>query len=111
MPRIARLSQTITLHLQVLGAEDEHGNPTTTDSDTDVPGFITAQFPQENSSGEIVGGGFRLYLDSGASLSGWDACSVDSLRYEIIGTPWAVFNPRTAKVHHIEANIRRAGVS
>ena len=111
MPRVARLSQTITLHVHTAGAEDDHGNPTVTDTDTDVPGFISAQFPQESGDGVIVGEGYRLFLNAGAVLEGWDAVTAESQRYEVIGAPWPVFNPRTAKTHHIEANLRRAGVS
>jgi len=111
MPRVARLSQAITLHLRTEGPEDEHGNPTVIDSDRVVPGLISQQFPQESGDGIVVGEGYRLYLNPGDTLEGWDACTIDSLRYEVIGAPWPVHNPRTASVHHVEVNLRRAGTS
>lgn len=106
-----RLSQSVTLHLATPGAEDDHGNPTVVDADSVVAGFISLQFPQESRDGAIVGEGYRLFLEASSPLEGWDAVSIDGHRYEVIGAPWPVWNPRTARVHHVEANVRRADTS
>lgn len=107
-----RLSQTITLHL--LGApsgEDDHGNPIETEGATDVPGFISRQAPTQSQEGAVVGEGFRLFLGPQAPLTGWDAVTESGRRYEVIGRPWQVFNPRTARYSHTEADIKEAGTT
>jgi hypothetical protein len=106
---LRRLTQEVTLHLRTPGAEDEHGNPAIVESDLIVQGFASRQIATEPAQGQgaVVGESLRLFLDASAPLTGWDAVTVEDYgKYEVIGRPWRVFNPRTAQVHHTEADIR-----
>lgn len=100
------LKMPVTLHLRSPGAEDEHGNPVDTETNVVTVGHVALQRPVEEDS--TVGEQFRLFLKAGEILSGWDAVTAGGFKYEVIGQPWEVFNPRTGVVHHIEADIRRA---
>lgn len=104
-----RLTQEVTLHLKTAVTEDDHGNDIYSESDQVVRGFAGEQVRTEAGGGEVVGEGLALYLQHDSPVTGWDACTIGGLRYEIVGHPWRVFNPRTAEVHHVRADIRRAG--
>lgn len=110
MPYEALLTEAVTLHLRTPGAEDEHGNTATVEEDVEVPGYASRQIATEPAGGDaaVVGESLRLFLRAGAPVTGWDAVTIAEVKYEVIGVPWAVWNPRTAIVHHVEADIRRA---
>lgn len=113
MPYNALLTQTATLHLRTPGTEDEHGNSAMVESNLEVPGFASRQVATEPAPGQgaVVGETMRLFLRSGVPLTGWDAVTIGGERFEVIGAPWEVFDPRRANVHHVEADIRRASTS
>jgi len=103
-----RLTEPVTLHLRTPGAEDEHGNPATTESDLEVSGYASRQIASEQGeAGVVVGESMRLFLAAGTPLTGWDAVTIGGQEYEVIGDAWEVFNPRLGAVHHVEADIRR----
>lgn len=105
-----RMTQVVTLHTRANGAEDEHGNPTQVETDTVVMGFASLQVGSEALQGAVTGARYRLFLMAGAPITGWSAATVDGVKYEIVGRPWPVFNPRTQLVHHIEADMAVASV-
>jgi hypothetical protein len=102
-----RLTQAVTLHARTAGAEDEHGNPTTLEVDLEVAGFASRQVATEGADAVAVGEQMRLFLAADAPLTGWDAVTVMGEKFEVIGAPWEVWNPRTGAVHHVECDIRR----
>lgn len=106
-----RLVQDIVLNLRVEGAEDEHGNPTWTTLPTAVQGFASELVTGEAQEGAVLEGSMRLYLAADSPITGWDSCTFDGYDWEVIGLPWKVFNPRTAEVHHVEADIRRGNTN
>lgn len=105
------LTVPVTLHLQ--GAQtgvDEHNNPVrSTETDVETMGFIGQQNSSESDPERTQQEGFRLFLEATAPIDGWDAVTAFGLRYEIVGPPWHVVRGINGSIHHIEADIRRAG--
>ncbi len=102
------LTMDATLHLRSPSTEDEHGDPTTVETDVATRCFVSRQTATEVGVEQTAAETFRLYLPFDAPLDGLDAVTVMAQRYEVDGPPWFVFNPRTVVVHHVEATLRRA---
>lgn len=91
------------------GADDEYGNPTETTTTTIVWGELQQQSRNEEGGGRhVLEGVYRLFVEPGASVVGWDRVTIGGVDYEVDGPPWQVRNPRTGTISHVEATLRRA---
>lgn len=52
---------------------------------------------------------WRIFFPVGTEIDADDVVSVDGLEYEVDGEAWAVRNPRTQTMSHVEANVVRVG--
>ena len=52
---------------------------------------------------------WRLFLPATVAPRGWDALRLpgDGVMFELEGDAWAVRNPRSGQVSHVEARVRR----
>jgi hypothetical protein len=99
---------------------DDYGNPLPTDPDTDPADNAyeldtVCELQQQDrdepaAAGELSDTVWLLYLPPGTELDTGDAVDVDGYgRFELVGDPWAVRNPRTGVASHVEATVRRTG--
>ena len=61
----------------------------------------------EAGEGAIQETTWRAFLPATASLTGSDALMVDSIRYELVGDAWPVWDPDARAVSHVEAQVKR----
>jgi hypothetical protein len=105
----ALLTRAATLYRRTYdGPPDELGDPTW----TEITGPVACELQQAGST-EALGDAvqvstWRVFLPVGASdVGGWDALELDGDRYELVGDPWPVWNPRLAAYDHVEALVQR----
>lgn len=96
----------------------EHRGTTSTDPDygNDVPGTVsiteTEGYVEQTEATEITVDretyrtDWRVFLPAGVVIDGSDRIVHGSRRLEVIGSPHAVWNPRTRTTHHLEIRAR-----
>lgn len=103
------MTQTATITPQA--GTDAYGDPLPAGTPFDVACWLFQTRRDEKRT--IVGEDMQaetwtLYLPPGTTVDGNDNVAVDGVTYEVVGPPWPAFNPRSRKVTHIEATLRRA---
>lgn len=90
------------------GAVDRYNSPTWVETSTaGVACYIEQTQPKELTIGrETQIADFLGAFLADTVLDGSDRVIQGTHTYEVIGPPWEVWNPRTASVDHIEANLR-----
>ena len=61
--------------------------------------------PEETRDRETALSRWRVFLPAGTSLTYRDRVTYDGTTFAVDGTPHEVWNPRTRRVHHIEADL------
>lgn len=116
--RLFTLTATITRVEPDPDNPDEYGNPGMTETEVTAACELQQVQRSENTidsaaqaedwalfvdpMGEDEGG----YLIE-VELEGSDRVEVGGVTYELVGPPWAVRNPRTQVITHIEARVRQ----
>lgn len=90
------------------GEVDEYGDAVKTLTETSVSCELQQQRRNEDDEqAEVAESRWRLFLPAGTEVDTGDAIEVGGDRYELVGEPWPVHNPRTEEISHIEATVRR----
>ena len=89
---------------------DDYGNAIDTESTIDTVCEIQQRRRDEPADqGELSSTDWLGFFPAGTALDTGDAVQVDGERFELVGDPWPVRNPRTRAVSHIEASLRKVG--
>ena len=64
------------------------------------------EHPGDNDMSDVR---WTVIFPVGTEIDADDVVSVDGLEYEVDGEAWAVRNPRTQTMSHVEANVVRVG--
>lgn len=103
------LSQPISIRRMTANTVDEYGNTIQTqDGDLiDTFGYLeqTESVETLNDRDTIVSG-LTLWLGVQDGLSAFDIVYISGQDYQVDGTPWTVFNPRTGQESHIQAKLK-----
>lgn len=96
------------VHRAQTGAVDRYNSPTWVETTTsNVACYIEQTKPTEITIGrETQIADYLAAFLVGTVLDGSDRVIRGSHTFEVVGPPWEVWNPRTASVDHIEANLR-----
>lgn len=90
---------------------DEYGDPTWAETAAETVCELQQESAVEANGQAVEDTTWRLFLPPGAASPeeprGWDAVRVSGVTYELDGDTWAVRNPRTGGVSHVEARVRR----
>lgn len=108
------MSLTDLLNLSVTivrRSEDDEGfDPSPVETTTQVLGELQqTQRSEPVAEGELSVTTWLLVLPAGTVIGTGDAVIVDGGRYEVVGNPWPVRNPRTQLPSHVEATLRKTG--
>jgi len=100
-------------HLAPGGETDEYGNPIDTVRVSGVfKGYAWLVKDDERTvAGDVTTQEWRLVLEANAGrrIGSPDRVTVEGDRFEVIGLPWIVTNPRAkGSVSHVEVTIRRS---
>lgn len=107
------LTRPCTLILRTdSGERDRHNNPIRDEAEIETLCELQQRRRDEpGDHGELSDTLWDLFLPAGTIAETIDAINVDGQRFEFVGDPWRVRNPRTKLVSHVEATVRRtAGV-
>jgi len=98
---------TCTVHQTGHAGKDEYGDVeyATTDVQTTCLLQQTSTTDDEGHVRQISQ--WRLLLPPEVGLNGWDSITVDGQSYVLTGDAWAVMDPLTRRVHHVEAVVER----
>lgn len=91
------------------GDTDELGNEKPSEAELEsVCEIQQNRRDEDESQGELSASDWLGVFPAGTALDTGDAVIVDGLgRFELIGAPWQVRNPRTQTESHVEATLRR----
>lgn len=110
----ALLTRPVTIIHRTAGAgagADEYGNPipaeTTVQTVCELQQTERAAVNEPAGRGELSDTHWLLILPAGTQIDTSDAIIADSRRFELIGDPWPVRNPRTGSESHVQATVRR----
>lgn len=97
------------IHRDPSGSTDDYGNeiPAETSEET-VCELQQRSREEQPDQGELGDSLWLLVLPAATEIDTGDAVVVDGYRFELVGPPWTVRNPRTRTVSHVEATVRRA---
>lgn len=103
------LNLPVTIRIRAEDGRDVYGDPTTSTSDVVTVGYLDQRLRSEDESdgSQTQEDRWRLMVPADTTVSGWDQVLVGGLAYEVFGPPWPVYNPRTRRVSHVEATLRR----
>lgn len=88
------------------GAADEYGNPTAIVDELATKCELQQSGARDELDGAVQVVTWRVYLPPDAPALGWDALRLaDGRVLELNGHAWAVTNPRTGELHHVEAYV------
>lgn len=104
------LRHPVDIHRRDEGPPDSDGVPTFTPDVVATKGYAEQIGASEGDDPAWTGEDYRVVLDpaDGLDLTGWDRVDVAGVPYEITGGPWAVYEPHSDQVHHIELKAKRA---
>lgn len=111
MPISDFLTQTcLLLRRDPAGSQDVYGNEL--EGEATATGDCSLQQQQRAEGGDgLSDTRWLLVLPAGTVIDTGDAVKVDGRRYELVGEPWPVTDPRTQTVSHVECTVRRAAGS
>lgn len=107
------ISQLLTLPVTITrrtpaGGLDAYGNELLAETTVQTVGELQQRVRREpGPMGEMTVTDWLLVLPAGTVLDTGDAVDAGGDRYEVVGGPWPVRDPRTAVEHHVEATLRR----
>lgn len=103
------LNRPVTIRVRTVDGVDVYNDPTTVTADVETVGYLDQRVRAEDESdgSQIQEDQWRLMVPADTTVSGWDAVVVGDVVYEVHGPPWQVWNPRTRRVSHVEATLRR----
>ncbi len=103
------LTQTATMaNRTATGARDVFGDPTDVETSSTAKCYLYQTTRTEQTAGaDLALEEWRIVLEPDARIGAGDGLTVDGVAFEVYGEPWPVFNPRTRRVDHIEATLRR----
>lgn len=102
------LSATLLRRTADPAAADEYGNPGWSIASQPVAVEVQQETSGEDNESAVMVSTWRCFLDpSVADVRGWDGVEIDGVTYEVDGDAWPVRNPRTGRLSHVEARIRR----
>ena len=103
------LSQPISIRRMSANTVDEYGNwVQAQDGDLlDTFGYLelTESVETLNDRDTIVSG-YQLWLPTDVGVSAFDIVYIHGQDYQVDGTPWTVFNPRTGQESHLIAKLK-----
>ena len=108
--RLLRVPITIT-SVSATGAPDEFGDPTEETSTISTLGYAwQVSRTDDTANTDLQTEEWRVALpaDLAGTVDGGDRLSVEGIDFEIFGPPWPARNPRTNRVEHLEATLRRS---
>ena len=85
------------------GPPDEYGNPTTLAVSVPTVCELQQSGAREELDGNVQVVTWLVFLPASAPARGWDALDVDGRVLELNGDAWAVRNPRTGELSHVQA--------
>jgi hypothetical protein len=86
------------------GGVDEYGNPTSVESELATRCEIQQAGAREELDGAVQVVTWRVFLPADVPAKGWDLLRLaDGRELELRGHAWAVVNPRTGELSHVEA--------
>jgi len=104
---------TIT-HRAPASTLDEYGNAVDVDTTTTTVCELQQQQRRESDAssqgaraGDVVTTVWLLVLPAATAIDAGDKVTVDGVKFEVDGLPWAARNPRTRIESHVEATLRR----
>ena len=103
------LSQPISIRRMSAVTLDEYGNTVQTqDGDLiDTFGYLELTESVETlNDRDTVVSGHQLWLPVDVGLSAFDIVHIHRQDYQVDGTPWTVFNPRTGQESHLIAKLK-----
>lgn len=103
------LNRPVTIRVRTAGDVDVYNDPTSTTADVQTVGYLDQRLRSEDESdgAQTQEDRWRLMVPADTTVTGWDAVVVADVVYEVFGPPWQVWNPRTRRVSHVEATLRR----
>ena len=107
------LSQLINRDCTILrrsasGSEDDYGNEIQTDHVEQTVVEIQQRVRKEHDDAVADTDWIGFFLP-GEDVQSGDAIVLDGHKFEVVGDPWPVRNPRTQAESHVEAGLRRTG--
>lgn len=106
---LALLNRPVTIIRQTAGdVTDDYGNPIPGVEEVATVGELQQRKRDEQADHDASVTDWLLVLPAGTVVDTDDAVLVDGRRYEVVGDPWNVRNPRTGRESHVEATVRRA---
>lgn len=101
------------LTIQKIGAgTDEYGNtiPTTLSAPVAVLGYLEQLDSIETIlDRDTVVSSFRAWFPTGTNVTALDRVNYGSQTFEVDGSPWVVFNPRTGETSHLVTKLKVVG--
>lgn len=86
-------------------ARDEYGNITTDATTTTSRCYLAQQSRTENNLDNIERERWAGYFPATDLIDANDAVTVGGDEYQVVGQPWAVVDPVTGTVDHLEATL------
>lgn len=102
------LTQSLTIKKFASGT-DEYGNTVTTNAGTTstVLGYLELTESVETlNDRDTVVSGYQAWLPADASVNAFDRVIFNGSTFEVDGTPWTVYNPRTGQTSHLVAKLK-----
>ena len=107
-PLINRPCKILT---RVITGEDDYGNDTHEDTVVDtvceLQSLAQRKSNEDEDHNQLSSTTWKLFLNTGETITARDAVVVDGERYELAGEVSDVWNPRTQLISHIEATVIR----
>jgi hypothetical protein len=113
VPDVTRLmTKPVVLVHRTPGAEDAHGQPAYTVTTETTYGYVYQKRTGDRDSAtgniSITWENLWVALAAGTPIDSVAAVQIDSVQYEVVGTPHKAWNPRRAAVEYVEIEVRRA---
>lgn len=108
------LTRSVTLLTRTKSGTDDYGNTQWDTTEREVQGELQrvqqGEGDEPGSAGEFSATEWRLFLSAadGPAVVTSDAVEVDGATYEVVGAPWAVWDPKRGQVHHVEVALKAA---
>lgn len=102
------MTRVATLRTATLEGVDSYGNPQI----RYVERTIKCELQQTSHDDDTVDAHtqtqtFNLFMPPATPADGWAQIVVDGMTMELTGPPWQARNPRTQRITHLQATVRR----